>query len=336
MAGSRGRGADVGSVWREMPDLGVFLCLGAAWVALFHFLGNSTLGYVNTRSLFGWWTWVYTRGAWDAEGRLEISKVLSGEEAHAWFIPIVVLALLWWRRDELLALPKKVWWPALLIFIGGIVLHVAGYLVQQTRISIVAFVVGLYGLTGLLWGWRWLRATLFPFSLFAFCVPLGNTAESITFPLRLFATDVTAILCRSVLGINVIQDGTLLSSPTGAYQYEVAAACGGIRSLTAILALTVIFGFLAFKTNWRRIVMVISAFPLAVLGNVFRLTLIVIASEAFGREAGHFVHENFFFSLAPYVPSLAGTLLLGHWLREDRAPKKEQESVLLASAEEKA
>jgi exosortase/archaeosortase family protein len=81
--------------------------------------------------------------------------------------------------------------------------------------------------------------------------------------------------------------------------------------------------------------MVASAFPLAVIGNVFRLTLIVVASEAFGREAGSFVHENFFFSLAPYFPSLGGTLLLAHWLREDRSPKKEAETIGLANAEGK-
>src|SRR2546426_200125 len=48
--------------WRRMPDKSIFFVLLAAWFALFHFLGNSTLGYVKTPSLFGWWFWVNTCG----------------------------------------------------------------------------------------------------------------------------------------------------------------------------------------------------------------------------------------------------------------------------------
>jgi len=312
--------AEIRAVWQRFPDRTAFLCLLAGWVALFHFLGNSTLGYVNTRSIFAWWRWVMG----------------NSEEQHAWFVPLVVLGLLWYRREELVALPKRVWWPALGLVVCAIAIHLAGYLVQQTRLSLGAFFVGLYGITSLLWGWPWLRATVFPFSLFAFFVPLGPSAEPITFPLRLLATKITGVLCQSILGINVIQDGTQIYSPTGAYQYEVAAACGGIRSLTAILAFTMVFGYVLFKANWRRLLLAASAFPLAVAGNVFRLALIIVASEAFGREAGNFVHESFFFSLAPYVPSLAGTFLLGRLLREDRAHESQPEPILLTRTEGKA
>ncbi|HXG48830.1 MAG TPA: exosortase/archaeosortase family protein [Methylomirabilota bacterium] len=329
--------AEALAVWRQWPDRSAFLCLFAAWVALFHFFGNSTLGYVNTRSLFGWWGWVATRGAaTDLRGEVDWTRILDAEEAHMWLVPFAVVGLLWYRRADLLALPKAVWWPAGLVLLAGTLLHLAGYAIQQQRVSVVAFFVGLYGLTGLVWGWPWMRATVFPFSLFAFCVPLGSAAEPITFPLRLLATELTGGLCKTGLGINVIQEGTQLFSPAGHYQYEVAAACGGIRSLTAILAFSVVYGYLAFRTNWRRLLVAAAAFPLAVVGNVFRLTLIVVASEAFGREAGNFVHENWFFSLAPYVPSLGGTLLLGHWLREDRGPKGEPETVVLTEGEQEA
>ena len=64
---------------------------------------------------------------------------------------------------ELLAVPKAHCWPALLLVIFALLLHVGGYLVQQTRVSVVAFFLGLYGLMGLTWGLRWLRASFFPF-----------------------------------------------------------------------------------------------------------------------------------------------------------------------------
>ena len=59
-----------------------------------------------------------------------------------------------------------------------------GYTVQQTRLSVVGFFCGLYAMMGMLWGWQWLRATFFPFFLFAFMLPLTGEMEGLTLPLR--------------------------------------------------------------------------------------------------------------------------------------------------------
>ena len=323
-------------LWRSFPMRWQVVALVAAWTALFHFLGHSTLGYVNTRSLFGWLFWVHTRGLEDPDGSVHVLRILDSEEFHAWLIPAVVLVLLWCRRDDLLAMRKGVCWPALVIFLGGVLIHVLGYMVQQARISVVGYFVGLYGLTGLLWGAAWLRAALFPFALFAFCVPLGTSGEAITFPLRMLATRITGVVCDTLLGINVLQDGTRLFDAGGSYQYEVAPACSGIRSLTAIMAFGVIYGYITFKTTWRRLLMAAAAFPLAVLANVFRLTLIVLAAEAFGQKAGNYVHESSVFSLAPYIPSIGGMLFLGWWLREDKGSTKADDPVVIGGTQQKA
>ena len=58
------------------------------------------------------------------------------------------------------------------------------------------------------------------------------------------------------------------------------------------------------------------ALPLAVLGNVVRLSLIIVAAEAFGQSAGNYVHGSFWFSLLPYAPAFITLALLGHWLRK--------------------
>ncbi|MBI3878210.1 MAG: exosortase/archaeosortase family protein [Verrucomicrobia bacterium] len=296
---------DFARCWAALPGKALFGLLLLVWLGLFQLQGNSTLGYVKTSSLFGWMNYAYQN---------------SADDEHGYVIPLVVLALLWWKRAELVALPKRVWWPALALVALALVLHALGFIVQQTRVSIVAFFAGLWALSGLTWGAAWLRTTVFPFVLFAFCVPLGNSSEMVTFPLRLLATKITVALSHAVLGLNVIQNGTSIFDPAGRFQYEVAAACSGIRSLTAVAALATIYAFVNFRAPWKRAVVLASAFPLAIAANVLRLLCIVIAADAFGQSAGNYVHQNTWLSLLPYLPALAGLFLIGRWLREDSRP----------------
>jgi exosortase/archaeosortase family protein len=100
------------------------------------------------------------------------------------------------------------------------------------------------------------------------------------------------------------------------FQYNVEAACSGLRSLTTMLALSCVFAFVFFRRTWKRAAMIATSVPLAVLGNATRLMAIVIAAENFGQSAGNFVHDHWFFSLLPYVPSVIGMALLAKVLRE--------------------
>ena len=71
----------------------------------------------------------------------------------------------------------------------------------------VAFFLGLYAITGLIWGRAWMKATFFPYFLFAFMLPLTNDMEGLTLPLRQLATKLTVLVSQG-LGIDVVQQGT--------------------------------------------------------------------------------------------------------------------------------
>jgi exosortase len=290
--------------WRRLGNKGIFFSLLAAWCLLFQFLGNSTFGYVDTASLFHWMYTAYNSGA--------------SEDAHGNLIPFVVLVLFWWKRKELMAVPQNVWPPALAVIALGLVLHLVGYIVQQPRISIVALFVGLYGLMGLVWGWGWLRASFFPFCLLAFCVPISALLDPITFPMRMIATSITYHLTQ-ILGMPVIKQGTQLLDANGNYNYDVAAACSGIRSLISLLALTTIYGMITFKATWKRLLVIALSFPLALLSNVLRLTGIVVSAEAFGQNVGNFVHE--WSGFLTYALAIVAMIAVGHWLREPASPE---------------
>ena len=300
---------EISRLWAGLPDKPLFFALFVTWLVFFHLLGNSTLGYIDTHSLYAWMNWTYST---------------SKDDELGYIIPLIVLGLCYWKRDTLLAVPKHNWWPALLLVTLALAIHLTGYVIQQARVSIVGFYFGIYSLTGLVWGPGWLKASFFPCLLFAFGVPVGTMAETVTVPLSHIASDITGWICGTLLGIDIIQEGVQISDSQRRYTYAIAAACSGLRSLIVTLAFFTIYGFVAFTKKWKTSLIILSAFPLAVAGNVLRLTLIILAAEMVetakpgdGQAAGNFVHDNGILSLLPYIPAFIGVFILGRIIKED-------------------
>ena len=291
--------------WRRLPNKRFFFVLLMAWLALFQFVGNSTFGYLDTSSLL---KWIYLLGtAHSGEGEMDDNQMMIA--------PLVVLGLFWWKRKELLRQPMETWWPGLFLVGLGLFFHVAGYRLQQPRISIIALFTGIYGLMGLAWGAKFLRTSFFPFFLFIFCVPFGTLAQFITVPLRYAAVSVVVFITH-IAHIDVIRQGIELIDPKGRFKYEVAAACGGIRSLIMTVMLAIVFGFIVFKAMWKRLTLILLAVPLAIAGNVLRLLTIIGAAKIGGQKWGDAVHDSTFISLIPYIPAILTLFWLGGLLEK--------------------
>ncbi len=286
--------------WQQLPNKIFIGALAAAWVALFVFLGNATFDYADSPSLLAWMFNIYTSPLVD--------------EGHGLLIPFVVLALFWWKRKVLLAQPSGLWWPALGLIVFALLLHLVGFVAQQQRLSVVGFFLGLYGLTGLAWGRHWLKASFFPFFLLAFCIPVGEFSAPLTLPMRLMVSRIVEIVAHLGLAPDLIREGTQLFDAQHTFGYEVAAACSGIRSLVALLALTTIYGFVNFQSPWKRAVMMLVAAPLSVLGNVVRLCFTISVAEMFGQNAGKAVETDFGF--ITFLVAVGCAFLVSRWLEK--------------------
>ena len=309
---------DTADCWQRLPNKAFFFVLLAAWLALFQFLGNSILGYVHTRSLFSWVYHSTTTG--------------EGDDAYCNFVPFLVIGLFWWKRHKLLNSSLQFWGPGLAILAIGMALQILAYGIQVPQLSIVALFVGIFGLMGLAWGTEWLRNSFFPFFLFAFYMPMGAHATFLTFPLRLLVTWLVEVISH-IFGIGVIRLGTELIDPSGTFQYDVAPACSGIRSLIAIFLLATVYAFFTFRSAWKRMFTIALAAPLAVLANMLRLLMVIVTAEIGGQKAGDWVHDNWFTSIIPYVLAFIGFMFVGQWLERSEmklavAPGEEAKSAV--------
>ena len=282
--------------WKQWPAKSLWLALFAAWVLLFHFLGNATFGYIDTHSLFSWLRYSYSQ---------------HPDDEHGYLIPALVLVMFWWKRKELLERAGDAWYPAVSIILFALALHVLAYRVQQTRVSIVAFALGLYGLLGLTWGRRFMWHSFFPMVLFVFSIPLSTVSETLTYPLRILVAKISVGIGHGVLAMPILRDGSQIMGPEGTF--DVAPACSGIRSLTALGAITMIYAFIGFETTWKRLAVLAAAIPLAVAGNVARVTTVITLGDVFGHGPAMQVEQ--YLGLVTFVVALGCLFLLGNWLR---------------------
>jgi EpsI family protein len=278
-------------------------------VVLFQFYGSAVRGYVNTSSLFWWW----------------VSQWLdpNADAGHGWLI-LGLSAWLLWRnvrkvRNE--SSPVGSGWPPLAAMTGGLMLHAIGYAAQQGRVSILGLLLLTWGIVRLWGGKKWGRAALFPIGFMVFAIPI-NALDSIGFWLRVWVVDASGAIARAA-GLAVLQSGTQLLAPDGRYNYDVAAACSGVRSLTAMMALSCVAGYLNFSGWGRRAMVLFITLPLVYLGNVARIAVIIFAAERGGPEWGDIAHEVMgygVFAIVLFGVLGAISLLRGHWRESQLAP----------------
>jgi exosortase len=75
------------------------------------------------------------------------------------------------------------------------------------------------------------------------------------------------------LGVSAYRQGNLIHMPGLEQPLTVADACSGLRMATIFVALAVAMVFIVERPWWDKLVILISAIPIALLVNIIRITL---------------------------------------------------------------
>ncbi len=300
-----------GRTWRSA------IACALAGFALFQFFGNANRGYIDTASLFYWWgfQW-FNPGSETEHGPL----ILALSAGLVWWnlrmadagkpetgLPAEALAKVGNRKPETpnSKLQTPNWLAPMIAMIAALALHALGFAAQQARISIIALLLFTWGVLRLAGGRRWGAAALFPVAFLIFAIPI-NVLDSVGFWLRVWVVEASSAIARAA-GIGVLQGGTQLVAPDGRYNYDVAAACSGVRSLTAMAALALLAGYLNFQSWRRRALILLLCFPLVYVGNVARIVSIIFAAQWGGPRWGDRAHDVMGYGI--FVIVLGGVLL---------------------------
>ena len=188
---------------------------------------------------------------------------------HGIFVPLFALFVLWQDRKKLKAIASSPSWAGLPLVVLSLLMLVLGVLGAELFFSRVSLLILLAGLIILFQGWAFFRAVLFPWAFLILMIPIPNLIlQQVTFPLQLLASKLATDLLELV-GVPVLRQGNVIY--LAAIPLDVAEACSGIRSLLTLVTLAIIYGYLMETRMWVRVVLALSAVPIAVAANSFRI-----------------------------------------------------------------
>jgi exosortase len=224
--------------------------------------------------------------------------------SHGFLIPLISIFLIWKRGDQLdkmSVVPNNL---GIILILTGLMLLILGNLASESFTMRFSFLLVFSGIVLFLLGWPQLKLLLFPIGFLIFMIPIPSFfLGKITFPLQLFASRVATLLLQ-LFEVPVLREGNIIHLADTSL--EVAEACSGIRSLISLLALGTIFAYMSQKLIWKRTILILSCFLIAVIMNAARVSVTGVLAHTYGIS----VAEGFFHGFSGFILFAAAFALM--------------------------
>ena len=235
--------------------------------------------------------------------------------AHMMLVPFVSAYFFFLERKQIsLAMNYS--------FKAGIILSLIGILLswvekknglgltQSSQFSLAVLSALIFWIGGfvLIYGVKAFKIAVFPLLFLLFMVPIPNKAlETIIYLLTWGSAEATYGFFK-LTGVSVLREGFTFHLP--GLTIEVAEQCSGINSSIALLVASIVAGQLFLRTGWKKVVFVLSIFPITILKNGMRIvTLSLLGAYVDPRILSSDLHRKggipfFIIALAMLTPIL--------------------------------
>lgn len=244
-----------------------------------------------------------------AGGYEETRKTLIGILMDRWFasesttwqygaiVPFVVAWLIWRKREILMNTKISGSAMGLAVIIASMGSYFVGYKANNYYFGYLA--IQLFVLGAVVWqfGWSWMRQLTFPWIVLGTAWPLYFLEDRLGFPLRMLSTQGVMAVVK-LLHLPVVAEGTsLFSASSGAaigswMTLKVDGPCSGMNTLFALMFIALLFAHHQQPTLMRRSLLFMLSIPLAILGNMVRIGMLIGGCRLFGQDFAVGNHEN--------------------------------------------
>ena len=223
---------------------------------------------------------------------------------YGYLIAPITLYLIWEKRAELAAAAARPSWAGLAPLAFGIFLFWLGELGGEYT---TMYFASWFVLAGLLWlhlGWAKLKVIWFPILfLNAMFPPPEFVNKTLTFKLKLLSSEIGVAILHAY-GMSAYREGNIID--LGFTQLQVVDACSGLRYLYPLIIMGVLLAYFWKAAWWKKVVLVVSAVPLTIITNSFRIAMTGILYEIWGPAAA----EDFFHGFSGWLIFIFGLVVL--------------------------
>ncbi len=219
---------------------------------------------------------------YDALANLALRWSEREEYSHGFFIPMISAWLLWQRKDALAATTAYVSLKPLVLLFFAVFLFLVGELSAIYILMHLSFVLMLIALVWLFAGFDILKLSFVPLIYLLFAIPTPYFIDAqLTWGLQLVSSDLGAKILR-LLDVSVYVEGNVID--LGDLKLNVVEACSGLNYLYPLLSLGFLMAYMYQGHWWQRVIVLVSTVPITVFMNSFRIAMIGVSVNLYGRE----------------------------------------------------
>jgi exosortase len=210
--------------------------------------------------------------------------------SHGFVIPLIAIGLGWMRRTKIASGTARCHAGGLALLSVGLMAHLSATWLSIEAMDSFGFLLSLTGIILLVWGRRFVQG-VWPAVLFAgFMLPLPFPLERmLSDPLQGLGASESAWFIQA-FGIPAIAQGnTILMGDTC---LSVAEAFSGLRMLMVFFATSAAAVIISERLRWEKLLILISAVPVALISNILRIVATAVAHQYAGRAAADWIFHD--------------------------------------------
>ena len=206
----------------------------------------------------------------------------SDEYTHAFLVFPIIVYMVWKKRLLLSETSARYSVIGFLLLVPSLFFYYLALLTEVHTVILLSMYFSVVSIIIYLTGFSSLNILATPLILLLTLIPVPEQLYTLlTFPLQLRMSEMSEFVLRTI-HVPMLREGNVMQVP--GMSFEVIEACSGLRSVVALLTLSILIGSFAVSTILSKIVLVVASIPIAVFANLIRVVTMIICYYYFSLD----------------------------------------------------